>query len=375
MKLVIISNMAHYVRDNTIVGHGSTARELSALASLFTEVTHVACLHAEAAPASALPYTAPNLALVSVPPAGGSTVLEKLSIGRLTPLYLRTIANELRDADAVHVRCPANISLYALGFLTARATPPRRWVKYAGSWRPTGGEPLSYGLQRRWLERGLTRSEVTVNGSWRNQPRHIHSFVNPCLSDDEVKAGQVHAESKVLTGKIRLLFVGHMGLAKNPDAAIDAVRHLRATGIDVTLDVVGEGDITRLVDQVETLALAAYVTLCGPLPRSELAKLYAGAHFVVLPSQTEGWPKVLSEGMAYGAVPIATPVGSISETLSQIGAGHILPSGTGAAIAAAVMAYVADPVRWTTESRRGANAAISFTYSRFLESVRRLLRV
>ncbi len=375
MKLVVISNMAHYVRDNTIVGHGSTARELSEVARLFTEVRHVACLHAEAAPASALPYTAPNLTLVPVPPAGGSRIVDKLSIGTLTPLYLRTIARELSDADAVHVRCPANISMYALGFLTAQAAPARRWVKYAGSWNPSGPEPFTYGLQRRWLARGLTRSEVTVNGSWPNQPSHVHPFVNPCLNDEEVATGRRYAASKKLGRRVRLLFVGHMGHAKNPDAAIDAIAELLRREIEASLDIVGEGDVARLREQAKAHGITDRVTFHGPLPRRTLETLYRDAHFIVLPSRTEGWPKVLSEGMAYGAVPIATAVGSIPETLAALQVGAILGSGTGRAIADSIQTYVTDRERWGAESLRGAESADSFTYSRFVESVRTLLRV
>ena len=81
-----------------IVGHGATARELSAVASLFDEVRHVACLHEGPPPASARPYDAANVTLVPVPPAGGPTLRDKLAIARLTPRYVRTIRRELRDA-------------------------------------------------------------------------------------------------------------------------------------------------------------------------------------------------------------------------------------------------------------------------------------
>ena len=31
--------------------------------------------------------------------------------------------------------------------------PEKRWIKYAGNWKPTGNEPWSYDFQRWWLER------------------------------------------------------------------------------------------------------------------------------------------------------------------------------------------------------------------------------
>ena len=62
MRLLVISNMSHYLRDDEVVGWGPTVQEIDHLATLFDEVRHIACLHPEPAPASALPYAAPNVA-------------------------------------------------------------------------------------------------------------------------------------------------------------------------------------------------------------------------------------------------------------------------------------------------------------------------
>jgi glycosyltransferase involved in cell wall biosynthesis len=35
---------------------------------------------------------------------------------------------------------------------------------------------------------------------------------------------------------------------------------------------------------------------------------YQNSHFVVLPSESEGWPKVIAEGMFWGCVPISSSV-------------------------------------------------------------------
>jgi glycosyltransferase involved in cell wall biosynthesis len=375
VRLVIISNMAHYRRaDGTIVGHGATARELDALATLFDDVRHVACLHDEPAPGDALPYAAANLALVAVPPAGGDDLAAKLGILRHTPRYLQTIARELAGADAVHVRAPANISLYAIAMLTARRTPRRRWIKYAGNWQPHGLEPASYRLQRAWLARPLHRAQVTINGRYADQPAHVHSFDNPCLTDDELALGRAAAATKQMTAPIRLLFVGHLGPAKNPRVAIDALGELRGGGADAQLDIAGDGaDLPSLRAHAAASGLAAAVTFRGAVPRPALAPLYAAAHFVVLPSRTEGWPKVLGEGMAAGAVPIATAVGSIPDVLGRLATGTVVTSPTAPFFAAAIQTYLADPARWRRESEAAATAAERFSYGHYLRSVAGLL--
>jgi glycosyltransferase involved in cell wall biosynthesis len=376
VRLVIISNMAHYRRaDGAIVGHGATARELDALATLFDEVRHVACLHDEPAPGDALPYAATNLALVPVPPAGGDHLAAKLGILRHTPRYLTTIARELAGADAVHVRAPANISLYAIALLTALG-PRRRWIKYAGNWRPHGPEPASYRLQRAWLARPLHRAQVTINGRYPDQPTHVHSFDNPCLTDDELARGRAAAAAKQLTAPVRLLFVGHLGATKNPRVAIDALGELRRGGAAAHLDIAGDGaDLPALSAHAAASGLAAAVTFHGAVPRPALAPLYAAAHFVVLPSRTEGWPKVLGEGMAAGAVPIATAVGSIPDVLGRLATGTAVSAPTAPAFAAAIRSYLADPARWRRESTAATSSASRFSYGHYLRSVAALLEL
>src|SRR3712207_3692431 len=106
------------------------------------------------------------------------------------PHYTRTIWRELPQADVVHVRCPANISLIAIVLLAVVRYPRRRWVKYAGNWQSYPVEAWSYRFQRWWLSSGLHRGVVTVNGHWPGQPAHVYSFLNPCFTEAELAAAQ-----------------------------------------------------------------------------------------------------------------------------------------------------------------------------------------
>jgi glycosyltransferase involved in cell wall biosynthesis len=45
--------------------------------------------------------------------------------------------------------------------------------------------------------------------------------------------------------------------------------------------------------------------------------MYARAHVLVLTSESEGFPKVIAEAMAFGCIPIATAVGAIPEMLNH----------------------------------------------------------
>jgi glycosyltransferase involved in cell wall biosynthesis len=373
MKLVIISDMPHHRAGETIVGHGATVRELDVLASLFDEVRHLAYLYDGSAPASELAYRAPNLTLVPFTPSGGAGIAAKLGVVARFPEYVRTILRELEGADAVHVRCPANSALCAFAILAARQTPRRRWIKYAGAWQPTGPEPASYRLQRRWLETPHLRARVTIAGANSAQPPHVLTIKNPCLTDDELAAGSAAAVAKLFAPPFRLLFVGHLGVAKNPGAVIEAVAELRSRNVSATLDLVGEGDASSLRRTIEHAGLSASVRFHGALPRHEINHLYEAAHFVVLPSRTEGWPKVLAEGMAAGAIPIASAVGSVALILNELGVGRALPVPVRATdLAAAIMEYVHDPTRWLAERTAAVAGARAFGYTAYLETVRRI---
>ena len=241
MKVLVISHTEHYRKNGLIVGWGPTVRELGWLAGLFDELVHVAPLHEGPAPASALPYEAANVRLVPVRPAGGSTVGAKLGVLGAWPEYLRVIRRELRSCDVVHVRCPSNIGLLAILLLALSREPRRRWIKYAGNWFPGAPESLSYSLQRRLLASGAARAVVTVNGRWPNQPPHVRPFLNPCLSDEELRDGAERGAAKRLAFPVRLLFVGRIEHAKGCGRAVDVVEGLRRGGIDARLDLVGDG--------------------------------------------------------------------------------------------------------------------------------------
>lgn len=377
MRLLIISQMSHYRNGNQIVGWGPTVHEIDHLAQIFDEIRHIACLHEEAAPSSALPYSSDRISLVPIPMVGGEGLLKKLDVLRLTPLFIRTILRELPKADVVHVRCPANISMLAIMLLALVRLPRVRWVKYAGNWRPDGKESWSYSFQRWWLQKGFHRGVVTVNGQWPDQPSHIYSFLNPCLTDQEVAQALSAASVKHLTAPIRLLFVGRLETPKGVGRALHVLSRLQQKGLPVQLDLVGDGPQREEFESLAaTLGVTELVTFHGWLARTALAPLYSAAHMMILPSSaSEGWPKVLSEAMAYGVVPVCSNVSSIPQYLEKSGTGRMFEPDDIDGYTAAIADYYSHPETWKIESEMGIKAAQLFTYSNYQSSVRKILDI
>lgn len=375
MKLLIISHTPHYRKGESMVGWGATVRELDALSTLFDQVVHIAPLHDGPPPASALAYQSSRVLIHSVAPAGGTRLIDKLSILNRFSNYAQIISKESGDADVIHVRCPANISLLAIILLACMNKPSKRWIKYAGNWQPKAEEPLSYTFQRWWLKYGLHRGLVTVNGEWPGQPEHIHPFLNPCLTEQEIIEARKLASRKELSIPLRLILVGRLETDKGVGRALIILAKALEKGLSITLDIIGDGpERLKFEKLADELKIRESVKFHGWLARPDLGPLFTQAHIMLFPTScSEGWPKVLSEGMAYGVVPLAGNVSSIPQYLKKFGTGRAFNFDDLEGFTNALLAYYTHPEVWQRESSNGLKAAKYFSYTNYLRAVQNLL--
>ncbi len=375
MRLLIISHTPHYKYKERIVGWGPTVREIDQLATLFEEITHLAPLHPGPAPESSLPYTLNNVRFESVKPAGGDHILDKIRILLQIPGWLAAIKKAIKLADVIHIRCPAGISLVAL--LAARLWANRKpvWVKYAGNWSRTAGQPVSSKFQRWFIKNNLHRGVVTINGQSNGLPKYIFPFNNPSYSITEYNQIIEQSKNKQLEFPIKLLFVGRLTKEKGADQVVKIAKSLDEKGILFKLRLIGEG-ITKpaLEKYVRQNALDGKVAFLGWQPMTAMTKFYQDAHFLIFPSQSEGWPKVLSEAMVHGVVPLASAISCIPEILDQTEAGKAIPLGDIDTYMESIFQYTQDPTAWKKASLNGINAGKAFTYDQYLSDVRSLFK-
>ncbi len=103
----------------------------------------------------------------------------------------------------------------------------------------------------------------------------------------------------------RLLAVGRMTPAKDPLCLVRALARLRASGQDVSLDLVGDvlaagdTDYRRAVEaEIEGFGLRSHVRLHGSVPYRDIAPHYHRAAALVSASRTGSVDKVVLEAMA-----------------------------------------------------------------------------
>lgn len=375
VKLLIISNMAHYYKDGQLVGHGPTATEISYLSNIFEEVTHIGCLHSGTAPDLFLPYRCDNIKFVPLVPTGGKHFWNKLQILMYVPVYAQQILRELSKADVVHIRAPANIPLIAVVLLAFVQNPKIRWIKYAGNWQPDKPDALSYRFQRWWLRRGWHQGIVTVNGEWPNSPPFVRSFVNPCLTEEQLLRGRKVAAEKHIQTPIHIVFVGRVDEAKGIGRIIDVAHRLNDTELDFAIDIIGDGpERQKFEDEARIKRVTDRIHFHGWLARDQVDTFYEKAHFILFPStSSEGWPKVLSEAMAFGVVPLASNISSIPYFIENAEAGKTLPANDIEGFVQAILGYVNNPDAWKQASQNGLKLAERFSYQNYLNDVRKLI--
>ncbi|WP_432410003.1 glycosyltransferase [Rasiella sp. SM2506] len=327
MKLAIISHTEHYKdAQGRIVGWGPTVSELNHLAEHFDTIYHVAMLHTSEAPPSSLPYLHSNIIFVPLPPSGGTTALSKLKILGQAPKTIAVVEKTLKKADAFQLRVPTGIGVYLIPYLTY-FSKKRGWYKYAGNWNQANA-PLGYRWQRSLLKKQSRK--VTINGTWPEQPKHCFTFENPCLTLEERNEGVKVIQQKTYEAPFTFCFVGRLDDAKGVQRIIDGFSLLDFKFVK-TIHFIGNGDkMETYKEQCTALGLPAIFH--GFLPRDKVFEIYRASSFLLLPSTaSEGFPKVIAEGMNFGCIPIVSNVSSIGQYVNANNGYVVSPSAEGIA--------------------------------------------
>lgn len=321
--LTIVSHTEHYkLQDGTLVGLGSTVTEINHLLEVFDSIIHVAMLHDTQAPPSTLPYISDKVSFVALPAVGGKNFMDKLKIVQTAPETLHIIRRSLLKADYFQFRAPTGIGVFVIPFLITLHSK-KGWFKYAGNWKQVKA-PIAYRLQRYLLKR--QKRVVTINGHWLDEPEHCLTFENPCLTEKEILKGQSVTKAKLFNkNSVQLCFVGRLEDAKGLGILIDAISSMERTyknQIEI-VHIVGDGNRKQ---EYESVALKSGVSFMfhGFLSRSDVHTIYKTSHAIILPSASEGFPKVIAEAMNYGCLPIVSNVSSISHYIRDSNNGFLL---------------------------------------------------
>lgn len=314
MKLLIISHTSHKKQDNHYYAYGPYVREINLWEKQVDEILVVAPLVEITPGAIDLPYKSASITFFKVPAFSITSIGNTLKAFLQIPVILWVLFKAMRKADHIHLRCPGNMGL--LGSVVQLFFPKKKKsAKYAGNWDPNARQPLSYRFQK-WLLNNtfLTRNmQVMVYGNWPHTSKNIVPFFT--ASYPESKRQKI---TKTFQSPYKALFVGGLTSGKNPLYAVQLIHQFIREGIDISLNLYGEGpERLAITDYITINKLQASVHLLGNQTGDVVEQAYQDSHFLILASRSEGWPKAVAEAMFWGCVPLATKVSCVPEMLGN----------------------------------------------------------
>lgn len=371
MKFAIITHVVHKRQGQNYYGYAPYVREMNLWLANVAEVLVVAPCTNETPNAIDQRYEHENIKFFKIPSVDLNTWKARIHAVVNTPYILGQIFKAMYRADHIHLRCPGNIGL--LGCLVQILFPHKpKTAKYAGNWDPKAHQPWSYRLQK-WLLSNtfLSRNmQVLVYGEWEGSTKNIRPCFTATYAASEIEP-VTHLDFQ---GTKRFVFVGTLSKGKQPMYAVQLIEALRQKGQDVHLMIYGEGpERAVLQDYITSHQLETCIQLKGNQNKATLKGAYQNSHFVILPSQSEGWPKAIAEGMFWGCVPLATPVSCVPFMLHQGARGELLILDLPKDVAQ-LEKLLSDSEAWYTKREKATAWSRQYTLDVFEQEIQQCLK-
>jgi glycosyltransferase involved in cell wall biosynthesis len=181
-----------------------------------------------------------------------------------------------------------------------------------------------------WTRTGAEKDRVAVI------PHGVDTLVFRRMPDARQALG-LHPETKLI------LYVGRLSSEKRIDVLLHAVAQIAVTHRHAELAIMGGGPQQQQLDALAaSLGIRDRVTFHGGLPQRQLPLWYSAADAVVLPSKSEGLPRVMLEAMACGAAFFGTEISGVIDHIQDGENGFLAKPGDPAMLAQQLSRILSD---------------------------------
>ncbi|WP_397362235.1 glycosyltransferase family 4 protein [Olleya sp. R77988] len=370
MRFLIITHVFHKPKNGQWFAYAPYVREMNLWLKHVDEVEIVAPKTEESISEIDIAYQHNNITLTKIPSIALTNISSGLKSLIALPLIILRLYQACRRADHIHLRCPGNIGL--LGCLVQVLFPNKvKTAKYAGNWDPNAKQPLSYRIQKKLLSNTSWTKNMTaiVYGDWQNQTKNIKPFFTATFKNED----RLVVKPRVYSKNLNFVFVGSLVAGKRPLLAIQIVEALKNKGLSVTLDLYGDGILKpKLKQYTEDNNLSNIVRLHGNQTSQTVKIALKNAHFTILASKSEGWPKALAEAMFFGVIPVATSISCVPDMLDY-GKRGILIEPTVKDAVSKIEAHLKLKTDLKAMSKLASNWSQNYTLDVFEEEIKKLI--
>lgn len=119
-------------------------------------------------------------------------------------------------------------------------------------------------------------------------------------------------EKKHKNSRIDVIYVGRLNRHKGAHIAVESFLQATQSLDDAHLKIVGNGELnSQLKNSVEKYGATDRVNFHGEVPHRDAVRLISESNILLLPSKSEGIPRVILESFEVGTTVISTSVGGI----------------------------------------------------------------
>ena len=256
----------------------------------------------------------------------------------------------------------------------------QRWIRWTGLYRFLMRHAALFALKHADLLRAVSNSTRAQLERW-TPGKPVVQF--PTWTDIEVFLEAGATGEKAVNA---IAFVGVLIPLKGVHFLIDAFAQVSREFPDARLWIIGkaenEGYAQSLKEQVARLGLNDRVVFMNAMPQQELARHIAKARALVLPSLSEGLPRVVFEAMACGTPVIGSRVSGIPEIIEEGVTGFLVPPGDVDALAQRLKWILSHPEEAKQMGKRAREFAQRFfspkayqqSYARLFQMAESILR-
>ncbi|MET0234180.1 MAG: glycosyltransferase [Kibdelosporangium sp.] len=288
------------------------------------------------------------------------------SLVRTLPRLVWSVFRAVARAEVVILRLPGVIG--SLAVLAAWMLRRRYAVEVVGDPYDVltagvlgrGGKhaaPVVRWLMRR-VVRGAAASQYVTEKTLQHRYPQAPGTPTVAVSNVRLTSGAFAAEPRQWQPTpFRIVTIGSQEQHyKGQDVLLRAIGHLADDGLPVSAVVVGGGRRhTELVSLVGALGLDDRVSFTGAVhDRDRIVELLDEASLFVLPSRTEGLPRVLVEAMARALPAVGSDVGGVPELIE---ASWLSPVDDDRALAGLMKTLLLNGSAWEQQSERNLRHA------------------
>lgn len=166
---------------------------------------------------------------------------------------------------------------------------------------------------------GTKKDKIKVMPNWVNLDR---------FDPGKYEKRQIRNELGITQDKKVVLFVHRLAPRKGAHHLAKIAETVAKEVLEAVFLIVGDGPYREKLEQeIKERHLESVLSLVGNVPNRDIARYYAVADLFIMPSEQEGFPRVLLEAMAMGIPFVATYHGTMDTLLTEKQKELIVPQG------------------------------------------------